>query len=99
MGEVAVLLRLISGANSNTAGWNRCRTRTLDTIIGGRGPEPSGPAEVRNNYTDPYTKTGPLITFLRTLGINGEGTAALPAVKGYDDATGVGSPARYIQSY
>ena len=63
---------------------------------------PLGPgrlAEVRNNYTDPATKTGPLITFLRTLGINGEGTAALPAVKGYDAATGVGSPARYIQSF
>jgi subtilase family serine protease len=63
---------------------------------------PLGPgylAEVRNNYTDPATKTGPLITYLRTLGINGEGTAALPAVKGYDDATGVGSPARYIQSF
>ena len=63
---------------------------------------PLGPgrlAEVRNNYTDPAIKTGPLITFLRTLGINGEGTAALPAVKGYDAATGVGSPARYIQSF
>jgi hypothetical protein len=34
-----------------------------------------------------------------TLGINGEGAAALPAVRGYDDATGVGSPARYIQSF
>jgi subtilase family serine protease len=56
-------------------------------------------AEVRNNYTDPATKQGPLLTFLRTLGINGEGAAALPAVKGYDDATGVGSPARYIQSF
>ncbi|MGH7734113.1 MAG: S53 family peptidase, partial [Gemmatimonadales bacterium] len=40
-------------------------------------------AEVRNNYTDPYTKTGPLVTYLRTLGIDGEGAAALPAVKGY----------------
>ena len=64
---------------------------------------PFGPlvhlAEVRNNYTDPSTKQGPLLTFLRTLGINGEGAAALPAVKGYDDATGVGSPARYIQSF
>ena len=50
-------------------------------------------AEVRNNYTDPATKTGPLITYLRTLGIDGEGPAALPAVKGYDDSTGVGSPA------
>jgi subtilase family serine protease len=56
-------------------------------------------AEVRTNYTDPSTKKGPLLTYLRTLGINGEGAAALPAVKGYDDATGVGSPARYIQSF
>ncbi len=63
---------------------------------------PLGPgylAEVRNNYTDPSTKTGPLITFLRTLGIDGEGAAALPAVKGYDDSTGVGSPKYYIQSF
>src|SRR3984957_11110687 len=56
-------------------------------------------AQVRTNYTDPSTKKGPLLTFLRTLGIDGEGAAALPAVKGYDDATGVGSPARYIQSF
>ena len=63
---------------------------------------PLGPgylAEARNNYTDPYTKTGPLLTYLRTLGIDGEGPAALPAVKGYDDSTGVGSPKYYIQSY
>ena len=63
---------------------------------------PLGPgylAEVRNNYTDPSTKTGPLVTYLRTLGIDGEGAAALPAVRGYDDATGVGSPKYYIQSY
>jgi subtilase family serine protease len=63
---------------------------------------PLGPgylAEVRNNYTDPYTRTGPLVTYLRTLGIDGEGAAALPAVKGYDDSTGVGSPDYYIQSY
>jgi subtilase family serine protease len=56
-------------------------------------------AEVRNNYTDPYTKTGPLITNLRTLGIDGAGAAALPAVQGYDDATGVGSPGLYIESF
>jgi subtilase family serine protease len=55
--------------------------------------------EVRNNYTDPYTKTGPILTYLRTLGIDGEGDAALPAVKGYDDSTGVGSPDQYIQSF
>jgi subtilase family serine protease len=56
-------------------------------------------AEVRNNYTNPATKAGPLITFLRTLGINGEGADALPAVAGYDDATGVGSPWKYIDSF
>jgi subtilase family serine protease len=63
---------------------------------------PLGPghlAQVRNNYTNPYTKTRPLVTSLRTLGINGEGAAALPAVKGYDDSTGVGSPKNYIQSF
>jgi subtilase family serine protease len=63
---------------------------------------PLGPgylAEVRNNYTNPATKAGPLITYLRTLGIDGEGPAALPAVKGYDDATGVGSPDDYIRSF
>ena len=56
-------------------------------------------AEVRNNYTDPSTKTGPLITYLRTLGIDGEGAAALPAKRGYDDSTGIGSPNYYIQSF
>jgi len=63
---------------------------------------PLGPghiAQVRNNFTNSATKQGPLLTFLRTLGINGEGAAALPSVKGYDDATGVGSPRRYIQSF
>ncbi len=55
-------------------------------------------AEVRNNYTNPYTKQGPLLTYLRTLGLNGEGADRLKAVSGYDDATGVGSPAaNYIK--
>jgi subtilase family serine protease len=61
---------------------------------------PLGPgflAEVRNNYTNPYTKQGPLLTYLRTLGLNGEGKDRLKAVTGYDDATGVGSPKNYIQ--
>jgi subtilase family serine protease len=63
---------------------------------------PFGPghlAQVRNNYTNPFAKKGPLVTFLRTLGIDGEGAAALPAVKGYDDATGIGSPWHYIRSF
>jgi subtilase family serine protease len=61
---------------------------------------PLGPghlAEVRNNYTDPFTKKGPLLTYLRTLGLNGEGKDRLKAVGGYDAATGVGSPSHYIQ--
>jgi len=61
---------------------------------------PLGPgylAQVRNNYTNPYTKQGPLLTYLRTLGINGEGKDKLRAVTGYDDSTGVGSPRNYIQ--
>ena len=65
--------------------------------------QPLGPsvhlAEVRNDYTSPYTKGGPIITYLRTLGIDGQGADALPAVKGYDDSTGVGSPDYYIQSF
>ena len=63
---------------------------------------PLGPgylAEVRSNYTNAATKKGPLLYYLRTLGIDGEGAAALPATKGYDDATGVGSPAAYIQAF
>jgi len=63
---------------------------------------PLGPgylAQVRNNYTDPSTKGLPLVTYLRTLGIDGEGAAALPATKGYDDATGIGSPRDYIESF
>jgi hypothetical protein len=54
--------------------------------------------EARSRYTDLKEK-GPLVTYLRALGIDGEGAAALPAVKGYHDATGVGSPARYIQFF
>ena len=63
---------------------------------------PEGPgnlAQVRNNYTDASTKQGPLVTFLRTLGLDGEGNSALNATTGYDDATGVGSPNQYIQSF
>jgi subtilase family serine protease len=56
-------------------------------------------AEVRNNYTNPATKAGPILTYLRTLGIDGEGADALPAVPGYDDSTGVGSPWKYIDSF
>jgi subtilase family serine protease len=63
---------------------------------------PLGPgrlAQVRANYTDPATRGKPILYYLRTLGIDGEGAAALHATKGYDDATGVGSPWRYIASF
>ncbi|MDX6390856.1 MAG: hypothetical protein QOJ73_1919 [Streptosporangiaceae bacterium] len=60
--------------------------------------QPFNLAEVRNNYTDPSTKAGPLVTWLRAVGINGEGADALPATRGYDDSTGVGSPNQYIQA-
>jgi subtilase family serine protease len=83
---------------ANPAIYQRYGTAAFNDVT----DHPLGPgylADVRNNYTDPSTKTGPLLTYLRTLGIDGEGTAALPAVKGYDDSTGVGSPKYYIQSY
>ena len=56
-------------------------------------------AQVRQNHTDLATKASPLLTCLRTLRIDGEGAAALHAVNGYDDATGVGSPRLYVQSF
>jgi subtilase family serine protease len=62
---------------------------------------PQGPgylAEVRSNYSDPFNKIGPLVTYLRTLGYDGVGASKLSAVKGYDDATGVGSPYFYIDA-
>ncbi len=84
---------------ANPAIYQRYRTSAFHDVT----DHPFGPAvqlyEVRNNYTDPDTKTGPLLTYLRALGIDGEGAAALPAVRGYDDATGVGSPDLYIQSF
>src|ERR1022692_1838802 len=72
-------------------------TRAFHDVTDHPAGQPQHLAEVRSNYTDPYTKTGPLITYLRTLGIDGEGADALPAVKGYDDSTGVGSPNQDIQ--
>jgi subtilase family serine protease len=64
---------------------------------------PLGPgvkiAEVRSNLTHAALDKGPQVYYLRTLGVNGEGAARLNAVKGYDDATGVGSPADYVQSF
>jgi subtilase family serine protease len=58
-------------------------------------------AYVRTNYTDPYTPAGPLLYVLVTTGNYGIPKGdALPAVGGYDDGTGVGSPtSKYLLSY
>lgn len=83
---------------ANPAIYQRYRTAAFRDVTDhplGRGHL----AEVRQNYTDPATKGGPIVTYLRTLGINGKDAAALPAKSGYDDATGVGSPRLYIQSF
>lgn len=56
-------------------------------------------AVVQSNYANPATKALPVTTLLRTLGIDGQGAAALIATAGYDDTTGVGSPARYVESF
>jgi subtilase family serine protease len=68
-----------------------------DVVSQPLGPTPL--AMVRPDYTNPATKGGPILYTLRTLGIDGEGAAALRAAKGYDDATGVGSPWKYIESF
>ncbi len=62
------------------------------------GPGPL--AQVRANYANGgVAPGGPLQYFLRTLGIDGVGSVRLTAAPGYDDATGVGSPAGYITSF
>ena len=80
---------------ANPAIYARAGSRAFNDVT-----EPSSPTyEVRNDFTDPFTKTGPPVTTLRQLGINGSGASALTATPGYDDATGVGSPKSYIQSF
>jgi subtilase family serine protease len=56
-------------------------------------------AEVRDNYSDPSNETLPLLTWLRTLGVDGVGDSALTASPGYDDATGVGTPDSYVEAF
>jgi subtilase family serine protease len=83
---------------ANPAIYQRYNTAAFHDVT--QNPLGAGPlAEVRNNYTDPATETGPLITWLRTLGVDGEGPDSLVATRGYDDATGVGTPNLYIESF
>jgi subtilase family serine protease len=84
---------------ANPVIYARYGTRAYHDVTDHPAGQPDNLAEVRSNYTDPSTRTGPVVTYLRTLGVNGEGADALRAVKGYDDATGVGSPRDYIQSF
>ena len=50
-------------------------------------------ALARNEWAHSGTGTGAIQTSLYTLGTDGTGTEALHATKGYDDVTGLGSPA------
>ncbi|MEU6354314.1 S53 family peptidase [Streptomyces sp. NPDC047072] len=59
-------------------------------------PTGSGLAEARVDFVNGYDATDGLITSVRSLGKD----SSLSAVKGYDDVTGVGTPANgYVQSY
>ncbi|NUQ97638.1 MAG: S8/S53 family peptidase [Streptomyces sp.] len=59
-------------------------------------PTGSGLAEARVDFVNGYDATGGLATSVRSLGKD----SSLSAVKGYDDVTGVGSPANgYVNSY
>ncbi|MGW2723823.1 S53 family peptidase [Streptomyces sp. NPDC001492] len=59
-------------------------------------PTGSDLAEARVDFANGYDATGGLVTSVRSLGKD----SSLSAVKGYDDVTGVGSPANgYVDSY
>ncbi|MEV6741965.1 S53 family peptidase [Streptomyces sp. NPDC051104] len=59
-------------------------------------PTGSGLAVARVDFVDGYDATGGIATSVRSLGRD----SSLSAVKGYDDVTGVGSPAPgYVESY
>ncbi|MDQ1044902.1 protease pro-enzyme activation domain-containing protein [Streptomyces sp. V4I2] len=59
-------------------------------------PTGSGLAVARVDYTNSYDASQGLLTSVRTLGAD----SSLEAVKGYDDVTGVGTPAGgYVESY
>jgi subtilase family serine protease len=59
-------------------------------------PTGSGLAEARVDFVNGHDDTGGLATSVRSLGKD----SSLSAVKGYDDVTGVGSPANgYVESY
>jgi hypothetical protein len=54
--------------------------------------------QARASLSDPFDPTSPVNTLLVIQGVNGTGPSALLATKGYDDATGVGSPDNYIEA-
>ena len=80
---------------ANPAIYARAGTRAFNDVT-----EPGSPTyEVRNDFTDPCTMTGPLVTYAAATRDQWSGASALTATPGYDDATGVGSPKSYIQSF
>jgi subtilase family serine protease len=54
---------------------------------------PAHPALARNEWANTAKGTGKVSTELFTLGIDGSGRAALTSSRGFDDVTGLGSPA------
>ena len=55
-------------------------------------------AEVRNNYTNPYTKTGPIVTYCAPSASMAKATPHYRP-RGLRRFPGVGSPDYYIQSF
>ncbi|MGH3170880.1 MAG: hypothetical protein ACRDN0_34045 [Trebonia sp.] len=84
---------------ANPAIYSRYGTAAFRDVTDSPAVSANRLAQVRDDYTDPYTRQGPVLASLRALGVDGEGAAALRATRGYDDATGVGSPWYYIRSF
>ena len=64
--------------------------------------DPLGPAvriaAARNEWSKPATGTGPIQSYLYTFAMDGAGAAKLSATEGYDNVTGLGSPAAGLLS-
>jgi subtilase family serine protease len=90
----------IRGAYGVTSSGMTGRGQTVAIVDAYDSPTMPGDANkfARVTGVQPFRR-GQYAQHLRTLAINGEGRAALRATRGYDDATGVGSPRDYIQSF
>lgn len=82
---------------ANPALYARAGTHAFHDITG----QPSGPAHmslVHRYFKHPATHTGRRVVTLFAIDIDGRGASALTAARGYDDATGLGSPWLLIKS-